>query len=142
VKPAVKKMLLVRYFLFTGGILLALLFAADWYFPKPPIETASADIDRSTIRIHSSHSWPAAVRYDTSMPMPHVSPTALAAAGITPPAVSSATTSARQVYAYTAPPPAKPPQKLRRRVHPVPRVASRDTQPRLASTQFNWFSTW
>ena len=61
---------LVRYFLFTGAVLLGLLFVADRYLPKPPADKLAADFDRSIIRIHSDHRWPAAVRIDTSVPMP------------------------------------------------------------------------
>ena len=69
---------LVRYFLFTGAMLLSLLFAADWYLPKTADKIA-ADVDRSAIRIHSDHQWPVAVRIDASVPMPRImSPTVVA----------------------------------------------------------------
>lgn len=42
-----------RYFLFVGGALLSLLFLADQYLPKPALSRERADIDKSTIRIHS-----------------------------------------------------------------------------------------
>ena len=63
---------LVRYFVFVGGMLLGLLFLADWYFPASTAATAIADndVDRSIIRIHSSHKWPAAIQMDTRAPMP------------------------------------------------------------------------
>jgi hypothetical protein len=57
-----------RYFAYTGGVLLALLFLIDWYLPRPVADPAHADVDRSTIRIHSMHKWPGAVVYDTSQP--------------------------------------------------------------------------
>jgi hypothetical protein len=56
---------LVRYFLFTGSMLLGLMFAADIYLPRPA-EAVTPDIDRSIIRIHTSQRWPAAVPIDTS----------------------------------------------------------------------------
>lgn len=62
---------LVRYFLFTGVMLLSLLFVAERYLPKPADKVA-ADVDRSIIRIHSDHQWPAAVRLDTSVPIPRI----------------------------------------------------------------------
>ena len=57
----------VRYFVIVGGMLLGLLFFADWYFPTSTAATAGADtdVDRSIIRIHSLHKWPAAIRMDT-----------------------------------------------------------------------------
>lgn len=62
---------LVRYFLFTGIMLLGLLFVAERYLPKPADKFA-ADVDRSIIRIHSDHQWPAAVRIDTGVAIPQI----------------------------------------------------------------------
>ena len=62
----------VRYFLFVGGALLALLFIADACFPKLPAvddaSTAAGDAvsDLSVIRIHSDRKWPERVEFDTS----------------------------------------------------------------------------
>ncbi len=67
-----------RYFTFTGSILLALLFLADWYMPKTSIEAGRTDVDRAIIRIHSQHKWPEAVVFDTSQPT-IVPPTVVAA---------------------------------------------------------------
>ena len=55
-----------RYLTFVGSMLLALLFLADWYFPKTSAEPVHADVDRSIIRIHSRHKWPEAIVFDTS----------------------------------------------------------------------------
>ena len=60
-------MLVVRYFLFVGGALLALLFVADTWLPKLPAEQR-ADVDLPVIRIHSDRKWPQAVVFDTSQP--------------------------------------------------------------------------
>jgi hypothetical protein len=60
-------MLVVRYFLFVGGALLALLFVADTWLPKLPAEQR-ADADLPVIRIHSDRKWPQAVVFDTSHP--------------------------------------------------------------------------
>lgn len=57
-----------RHFVFAGGILLALLYLADWYLPKGVQQAARADVDRSIIRIHSKHKWPEAVVIDTTIP--------------------------------------------------------------------------
>ena len=43
---------LARYFLFVGGVLLALLFLSDAYLPKLPA-AERADTDLPVIRIHS-----------------------------------------------------------------------------------------
>jgi hypothetical protein len=128
----------VRYFLFTGGILLALLFWADWFFPKPLTATAAGDIDRTVIRIHSGHVWPAAVQFDTGAPMPHVEPRAMAEADSPAPAKSL-----KQAYAYEPPPAARAPDKVRRQSRTASRLPARKTQQRLASSQTSWFSaTW
>ena len=74
-----------RYFTFTGAMLLALLFLADWYMPKPSIEAGRTDIDRSTIRIHSRHRWPEAIVFDTSLPTIVPPPVAIAAAPVEKP---------------------------------------------------------
>jgi len=57
-----------RYFAFTGGLLLALLFLADWYMPRSSAEPRLAEVDRSIIRIHTLQRWPEAVVFDTSLP--------------------------------------------------------------------------
>jgi hypothetical protein len=56
-----------RYFGFAGSLLLALLFVADWYIPKPSVASDRADIDRSIIRIHTMHRWPDAIVFDISL---------------------------------------------------------------------------
>lgn len=55
-----------RYFAGTGSVLLALLFLADWCFPKPPERPRYAEIDRSIIRIHSMQKWPDAITLNTN----------------------------------------------------------------------------
>jgi hypothetical protein len=57
-----------RYFVFVGSLLLAFLFLADRYMPKPITGPARADVDRSIIRLHSSHKWPERIVIDTSLP--------------------------------------------------------------------------
>src|SRR3974377_896706 len=59
----------VRYFLFVGVALLALLFGIDAYVQKPPpAEVPRATTDLSMIRIRSDHKWPERVVFDTSLP--------------------------------------------------------------------------
>jgi hypothetical protein len=70
---------LLRYFVFVGGALLALLLISNAYFtnapdnaylPKTPDEVRAADsgFDRSTIRILSETKWPERVVFDTNQP--------------------------------------------------------------------------
>ncbi|WP_256805769.1 hypothetical protein [Bradyrhizobium sp. Bra64] len=57
---------ILRYFVFVGGFLLALLFAADRYLPTPVEAAALADPDRTIIRIKSARSIPEKIVFDTS----------------------------------------------------------------------------
>ena len=57
---------LARYFLYVGGSLLTLLFLVDWYLPPNAVDAGQAQVDRTTIRIHSAHKWPSAVVFDTT----------------------------------------------------------------------------
>jgi hypothetical protein len=57
---------LVRYLLYVGGALLALIFIVDSYLPKLPI-VENADPHRPTIRIYSDDRWPERVVFDTSI---------------------------------------------------------------------------
>ncbi|MBH5398185.1 hypothetical protein HZZ13_10325 [Bradyrhizobium sp. CNPSo 4010] len=59
-----------RYFIFVGGALLALLFAADFVVPAPPVAQAVATTgnDQPLIRIRSDRHLPERVVLDTSQP--------------------------------------------------------------------------
>lgn len=60
---------LLRYFVFVGGALLALLFAVSAFTPTAPAVGASkSTADLSIIRIHSDRKWPERVVFDTSRP--------------------------------------------------------------------------
>lgn len=73
-----------RYFVYVGGLLLALLLLIDCYTPQTIPEASDASVDRSIIRIHSAHKWPSAVVFDTAQPT--IVPAALAeAAPVKPP---------------------------------------------------------
>jgi hypothetical protein len=56
------------YFVFVGGLLLAIILLIDWYTPQSATEATAASVDRTTIRIHSAHKWPSAVVFDTTQP--------------------------------------------------------------------------
>ncbi|MDN4988826.1 hypothetical protein QY049_37400 [Bradyrhizobium sp. WYCCWR 13022] len=59
-----------RYFMFVGGALLALLFAADFIWPTAPaVQTiAAASYDQPLIRIRSDRHLPERVVLDTNQP--------------------------------------------------------------------------
>jgi hypothetical protein len=128
---------LIRYFLFAGATLLGLLFLADWYFPISASTASGDDIDRTIIRIHSSHRWPDAVHIDTSMPMPQSAPPALIVDNAPP--ENAAAPPVRQAYAYVPQPARKSSGRVARRVGSTSRRYAPDTQRRLASSQPNWF---
>jgi hypothetical protein len=119
---------LLRYFVFVGGMLLGLLFLAGWYFPPSTAAIASADVDRSVIRIHSRHKWPAAIQMDTRAPMPTAAPVIAEAT-----APDAPIERVRQAYAFE-PPPQKAPQKPRRRAKPS-RPLSHDQGQHVANYQ-------
>jgi len=75
---------LARYFVFVGGVLLALLFISDAFLPKLPVVAgAETVVDKSIIRIRSDRKWPERIVFDTSLPtivLPATAPAARAEA--------------------------------------------------------------
>ena len=73
-----------RYFLFVGGMLLALLFALDASAPQQMAVAGKAapSIDKTVVRIRSDQKLPERVVYDTSLPtiVPPAAATQIAAA--------------------------------------------------------------
>ena len=63
---------LMRYFVFVGAALLALLFVAGKAFPTLPAaqvaDNANSAADLPMIRIHTDRKWPERVVFDTSVP--------------------------------------------------------------------------
>jgi hypothetical protein len=111
----------VRYFLFVGGALLALLFIVDACFPKlPAVEnesavTAGALADLSVIRIHSERKWPERVEFDTSHPLVIPAPVRMAEAAAPPPTIADAPArpadALAQLQASKKPEPKLPPKR-------------------------------
>jgi hypothetical protein len=127
---------LVRYFLFTGAVLLGLLFGADRYFPEPAGQSdkAVADLDRSIMRIHTSHRWPDAVSFDTNAPMPHIVPPTVVAVEAPLPA------RVREANAQVPPAPPKLASKHRRRTRMVARLPAPPVERRQLAYQTDWAS--
>ncbi len=101
-------MLLARYFLSVGGVLLALLFVVDAVVPKLPAAATDrndTDTDKAVIRIHSDRKWPERVVFDTSTPTTILpAQTANVEAVVLPPtpvADVSAKTSEREAFAFS-----------------------------------------
>ena len=62
---------LLRYFIFVGGSLLALLFVANAALPIEPLrQTLTSGSDLPPIRIHSERKLPERVVFDTSATLP------------------------------------------------------------------------
>ncbi|WP_025036937.1 hypothetical protein [Bradyrhizobium sp. DOA9] len=106
-----------RYFIFVGGALLALLFAADFVLPAPPVAhaVATAANDQPQIRIRSNRHLPERVVLDTSLPTMAAPAVQTAAAAAPQPPVQeslspalaemSAKTRVRETFAQFAPAP-------------------------------------
>jgi hypothetical protein len=134
---------LARYFVFVGGVLLALLFAVDAMVPAlnddPALskskDSASADDgpDKSIIRIHSDRKWP-------------IVPASTAKAEAVTPASAEASPKARvrEAFAQFAPsepkkPEAKPQRKrkiAKARVTPPTMLVAQ--QPRFGLFETTW----
>ena len=136
-----------RYFLFVGGVLLALLLAINALVPADlaVASHAAPSIDKSVVRIKSDRKLPERVVYDTSLPT-IVPPKVVTAQAAPAPAVAEATAQARvrDTFAQFVPAEAK---KLEPQVQRKRKVAkSRSTQPMRFAQQshFGLFgsSTW
>jgi hypothetical protein len=147
---------LARYFLFVGGVLLALLFVVDAALPKLPVTDADRTdtaVGKSVIRIHSDRKWPERVVFDTSLPtiVPAQSAKAEAVVPAPPPPTIDASAKARvrEAFAQFVPPePKKPEPKLQRKrkiakYRAAPPMVQVAQQPRFGFfDNSTWNSTW
>jgi hypothetical protein len=135
-----------RYFLFVGGVLLALLLA----------------IDKTVVRIRSDQKLPERVVYDTSLPtiVPPPAVTAQVTAPVVAPSAASADATAqarvRETFAQFVPAEAKKPEPQLQRKRKVaksrqapPMQIAQQPQMRVAQQSHfgffggsNWNSTW
>jgi hypothetical protein len=92
---------LIRYFVFTGGALLALLYLADYYMAGPVSAAAETAPDLSITRIHSAQTWPEKIVFDTSVRQIPLTKAAASSASdaAAPPAAPEGT---RQAFAMVA----------------------------------------
>jgi hypothetical protein len=152
------KMLVLRYFGYVGGALLALLSVCNAVFPKPPLpEVLSSGSDLPAARIHSDKKWPERVVFDTSM-VPVASPASATIAQADTPASPkveapsfTAKAHVREAFAQFAP--AEPKQQAKADLKPQPKrklvtkVAKAHVgRPLVLASQqprFGWFdNTW
>jgi hypothetical protein len=124
-----------RYFLFVGGVLLALLFVSAAYLPKLP-DVVRADTDLPAIRIHSDRKWPERVVFDTNLPAIAPARIAKTEASVQAPAVVAdvpAKTRIREAFAQLLPSDSKQlqPSNLRK-VEPKPQPKRKIAKRRVA----------
>jgi hypothetical protein len=153
-----------RYFLFVGGMLLALLLAIDALFPQQAVVASrgASSVDKTVVRIRSDQKPPERVVYDTSLPtiVPPPAVTAQATAPVVAPAVADAAAQARvrETFAQFVPAEAKKPEPQVQRKRKVaksrpapPMQIAQQPQMRVAQQQShfggffggsNWNSTW
>jgi hypothetical protein len=125
---------LARYFVFVGGVLLALLFVVGAVLPQLPVadaDRADAGVDKSTIRIHSDRKWPERVVFDTSLPTIVPAQTLKAEAATPAPAptiVADVPPKARvrEAFAQLVPPESKKPEP---KLHRKPKIAKTRAAP-------------
>jgi hypothetical protein len=95
----------LRYFIFVGGALLALLLVANAYAPPQPV-AAKADTvvatENPTLRIRSDRKWPQAIVFDTTQPT-IVPPVLKAEANVQAPAEMSPKARVRETFAQFVP---------------------------------------
>jgi hypothetical protein len=152
---------IARYFLFVGGVLLALLLAVDTLFPQQVVVASrgASSVDKTVVRIRSDQKLPERVVYDTSLPT-IVPPTVTAQAVAPPvPAVASADATAqaraRETFAQFVPAEAKKPEpqvQRKRKVakaRPAPTMFTQQPQMRVAQQSHfgffggpSWNNTW
>jgi hypothetical protein len=120
---------LVRYFLYAGSALLALLFLVNWYMPATTAadQAQQASIDKEILRIRSAQKWPEKIVLDTSIPTIVPPPTLAATAPSPPPPFKTAealNNSALNAHAEEKPAKAKsPPRKVAAVRHRIYRPA-------------------
>ncbi|MGH6642926.1 MAG: hypothetical protein ACRED3_09545 [Bradyrhizobium sp.] len=141
-----------RYFLFVGGVLLALLFALDAFAPQQVAVASNSapPIDKTVVRIRSDQKLPDRVVYDMSLPtiVPPAAQTQVAAAPAGPIVDINAQARVRDSFAQFVPAEAKKLEKQHEPQAPRKRKIAkvRSAQPmRVAQQQhFGFFgnNTW
>jgi hypothetical protein len=131
------EMPLARYFVFVGGVLLALLFVVGAVLPQLPdadADRTGAGVDKSIIRIHSDRKWPERVVFDTSLPTIVPAQTLKAEAAIPAPAPTIVAdvppkTRVREAFAQLVPPEPKKPEPKLQKLQRKPKIAKNHAAP-------------
>ena len=140
----------VRYFVFVGGVLLALLLAMIAFAPQQVAvaENSAPAVDKTVVRIRSDQKLPERVVYDTSLPTIVPSTANVQVAAAPPPPAADATAQARVRDTFAQFVPAEPkklePQRKRKvakvRANPPVRVAQQS--PFGFFGRPSWNNTW
>ena len=141
---------LVRYFLYVGGVLFALVFILDACLTKPPVMERSL-VNSPVVRIHSDRRWPERIVFDTALPTIVPAQTAIAEDRVVNPATvthASAKEREREAFALMQPSDAKrlqPSDQGRRELKSQRqrKIVKRHVSPRSVlvarQPQFGWF---
>ena len=142
----------VRYFLFVGGVLLALLLALDAFAPQQVAVASNTapGVDKTVVRIRSDQKLPERVVYDTSLPtiVPPAATVQAAAAPVVPNAEATAQARVRDTFAQFVPADSK---KLEPQVQRKRKVAKVRANPPVRVAQQSpfgffggpgWNNTW
>jgi hypothetical protein len=138
------KMPVLRYFIFVGGALLALLFVADAYAPAQPVAARADTVvaaENPTLRIRSDHKWPQAIVFDTTQPT-IVPPVLKAEANVQAPAnVAEISPKARvrETFAQFVPVDPKPEPKQLQRKRKVAKYAASARVAQVQPSRFGVF---
>lgn len=94
-------MLVLRYFMYVGGTLLALLLLCAAVLPKLPATdgTIASATDVPAIRIHSQQKWPERIVLDTSAAMPAPAKVVAQVAAPVPPQPGATKPGVREAFA-------------------------------------------
>jgi hypothetical protein len=120
-----------RYFMYVGGVLLALLFGINAYLPAPLPVADRADAELPVIRIHSQRQWPKPVVFDTNHPVAapvQIAKTETAAPAPATAADASAKARVRDAFAQLQPSDLK--QAEKQVAQPDPKTAEVKPQPK------------
>ena len=91
------------YVLSVGGVLLALLFAADGLLPRPSATGIVSGTEPPRIRIHSERKGPEAIVFDTTQPTIVPSSTARPEADVADATVAAPEAAVRRSFAQVVP---------------------------------------
>ena len=142
----------LRYFLFVGGVLLALLLAVDAFSPQQVAVASNTapGVDKTVVRIRSDQKLPERVVYDTSLPtiVPPTATVQVAAAPAAPAAEATAHARVRDTFAQFVPAEAKKLEPQVQRKRKVAKVRANPPVRVAQQSQFGffggpgWNNTW